>query len=88
MRGATTPCGSRLPRGRSRDVYKRQILVYGAGGVWLTDAHGQRFADYTAGMGSGADARTIRNVAVSYTHLDVYKRQIPSAIFSMTEKVR
>lgn len=38
------------------------ILVYGAGGVWLTDAHGQRFADYTAGMGSGADARTIRNV--------------------------
>lgn len=38
------------------------IIVYGAGGMFLTNKEGKDFADYTNGMNDGADARSIRNV--------------------------
>ncbi len=38
------------------------VLVYGTGGVFLTDGRASSFKEFSAGMPSGADARTVRSV--------------------------
>ena len=36
------------------------VLVYGAGGIWLTDPSGRAFADFNRGLPTGADRRSVR----------------------------
>lgn len=36
------------------------VLVYGTGGIWLTDANASRFTDFNVGLPAGADYRNIR----------------------------
>ncbi len=38
------------------------LLLYGNGGMWLTDSKASRFVDYNEGLPAGADYRQIRNV--------------------------
>ena len=64
------------------DVYKRQVLLRGRNGqsyrIWDTALqHGGRSLRDTNGLQRGSDKPSVRNAsgAVSYTHLDVYKRQ-------------
>lgn len=40
----------------------RAVLLYGAGGLWLTTDGGHTFTDCNAGLPAGADYRNIRNV--------------------------
>ena len=40
----------------------RRLLLYGNGGIWLTDAAASGFTDCNAGLPAGADYRQIRNV--------------------------
>ena len=39
------------------------VLVYGAGGIWLTDPSGRAFADFNRGLPTGADRRSVRAMA-------------------------
>lgn len=39
-----------------------RVLVYGTGGIWLTDASASRFVDFNTGLPSGADYRNIRGM--------------------------
>lgn len=41
------------------------IIVYGAGGVFLTNEEGKDITDFSKGMGNGADARGTRSVAMT-----------------------
>ena len=38
------------------------VLVYGNGGIWLTDSHASSFHDLNAGLPQGADYRQVRSV--------------------------
>ena len=38
------------------------VLLYGNGGIWLTDSKASCFKDYNEGLPTGADYRQIRNV--------------------------
>lgn len=44
--------------------WRGRVLVYGSGGVYLTDSLGSRFDDFNAGLPAGADSRNIRAMAV------------------------
>lgn len=48
---------------------KKDVLLYGSSGVWLTDSAGSAFADLNKGLPNGADWRQIRNV-VTEAHAD------------------
>lgn len=39
-----------------------RVLIYGTGGMWLTDATGKTFDDFNDGLPAGADFRQIRDV--------------------------
>ena len=39
-----------------------QLLLYGNGGIWLTNSKASYFKDFNEGLPSGADFRQIRNV--------------------------
>lgn len=39
-----------------------QILIYGNGGIWLTDSKASFFRDFNQGLPEGADDRQIRNI--------------------------
>ena len=39
------------------------VLIYGAGGVWLTDSTAASIADLNSGLPAGADCRSIRSMA-------------------------
>lgn len=39
-----------------------KVLVYGTGGIWLTDAEASRFVDFNVGLPQGADFRNIRGI--------------------------
>ena len=62
--------GDHKNAGRSADVYKRQ--VYGCADDECRNQFLAESASSNAGHGSGR-----RAAPVSYTHLDVYKRQLP-----------
>lgn len=40
----------------------RQLLLYGNGGIWLTDSKASYFKDFNEGLPEGADYRQIKNV--------------------------
>lgn len=40
----------------------RQLLLYGNGGIWLTDSKASYFKDFNEGLSEGADYRQIKNV--------------------------
>lgn len=40
---------------------KQAVLLYGAGGIWLTDSTARKFTDFNNGMPQGADYRNIRS---------------------------
>ena len=40
----------------------RQLLLYGDGGIWLTDSKASYFKDFNKGLPEGADYRQIKNV--------------------------
>lgn len=40
----------------------RQLLLYGNGGIWLTDSKASYFKDFNEGLPEGADYRQVRNV--------------------------
>lgn len=40
----------------------RHLLLYGSGGVWLTNSKASYFKDFNKGMPKGADFRQIRNI--------------------------
>lgn len=44
--------------------WRGHVLVYGSGGVYLTDSLGRQFDEFNAGLPSGADSRNIRAMAV------------------------
>lgn len=44
------------------DMESAHILLYGNGGVWLTDSKASCFKDFNQGLPDGADYRQIRNV--------------------------
>ena len=46
---------------RNVDSY-RQLLLYGNGGIWLTDSKASYFKDFNEGLPEGADYRQIKNV--------------------------
>lgn len=46
----------------------RNILIYGTGGVWLTDSPGHKFTDFNKGLPEGADHRQIRCVVETPAH--------------------
>ena len=39
------------------------VLLYGNGGIWLTDSKASFFKDFNKGLPAGADLRQIRNIA-------------------------
>ncbi len=43
--------------------WRGRVLVYGSGGVYLSDSLGSRFDDLNAGLPRGADSRNIRAMA-------------------------
>lgn len=47
----------------SRVVHR--LLLYGNGGIWLTDSRGSNFRDFNQGLPEGADNRQIRNVVAN-----------------------
>lgn len=42
-----------------------RVLVYGSGGMWLTDSTGQKFQDFNGGLPCGADHRQMRAVVTT-----------------------
>lgn len=40
----------------------RQLLLYGNGGIWLTDSKASYFKDFNEGLPEGANYRQIKNV--------------------------
>lgn len=44
--------------------WQGQVLMYGNGGVWITDDTGAAFADFNTGLPEGNDARNIRRMVV------------------------
>jgi hypothetical protein len=44
--------------------WQGQVLMYGNGGVWITDGTGAAFADFNTGLPEGNDARNIRRMVV------------------------
>ncbi|MDO4159561.1 MAG: PepSY-associated TM helix domain-containing protein [Prevotellaceae bacterium] len=40
----------------------KRVIVYGAGGIWITDTAASRIHDFNKGLPAGADYRNIRNV--------------------------
>ncbi len=51
--------------GKKKTSSDRNILVYGAGGFYLTDSIGKVYEDFNKGLPEGADSRKIRNVVVT-----------------------
>lgn len=50
---------------------KQQVLIYGTGGIWLTDSTASTFEDFNTGLPIGADYHQIRNM------LSIYDRENP-----------
>ena len=47
---------------RGTALWKDKVLIYGNGGVWLTDSLASSFADFNQGFPTGADYRQICNI--------------------------
>lgn len=41
---------------------EKKVLIYGGGGMWLTDAHAQKLVDFNEGLPKGCDLRGIKEV--------------------------
>ena len=76
------PGGVNSPVRAFRSVGRTPFFVEKAKGAYLYDADGNRYLDYVCSWGPGILGHAYPSVieavqkAVSYTHLDVYKRQV------------
>lgn len=71
---------------------KKRVLVYGSGGIWLTDSLGTLKADWNGGLPHGADNRQVRGVAAAHdgslwavTPRALYHADRPGALWQRIE---
>ena len=71
--------GKSAPPGRPKDMAKRASILTAASRLFVQHGYGGVSMDQIA-----AEAGVSKLTAVSYTHLDVYKRQHPDSAMGQT----